>query len=621
MTTPAAYREWQQAAWELLQPLTELMRPGLSELPLEGQASDHDANADRLEAFARPCLLAAFWLASSPEEQDEAEKIARWFREALALGTDPSKPEHYWGPNANYHQNGVEMGLFAIALEVAKPFLWEPLDEEAKQRVIRWMASNRGTGHHWNNHFYFGVFALEFLESVGAGRASDRQAIDHWFQEMELMYRGRGWFMDGMNQSYDHYNAYAFHFYGPMWAHLYGHRNPVRAKRWCDWSREFLTSYQHVFAASGEHPAFGRSITYRFNASAAFAAAQLVDATELSPGRCRRLCTRNLRFFLDRETRQGQGALSIGWHDTFPGVSEPYSCAGSVYWAAKAFVALLVPREHAFWQEPEQPLVAELEDAVHVVDPAGLIFRTHEGAAEILNAGSEICAGNRDKFGPYKWGKLAYRTDFGFCVAERGGYSPDLGLTGVDPRDGRRFGRHYTVPLEMGRSHYLSSYNLGDRELQANVSVETFVAWKGGWLLQVHRYTAYQPMEFTLGGYALPLKQPQAAQSLKQPFLQASGEGRVVALQPLQAHLQAASNSRLEDAAPRRHLQAPYHITPLLTAPAEADEGWLAALCFAGYGDSVQPWEVVSLAAGEWTLQHPQLGPWTLRHAWLPALD
>ncbi|KAF0095486.1 MAG: hypothetical protein E1N59_981 [Puniceicoccaceae bacterium 5H] len=621
MEIPSAYREWQQAAWDLLEPLTHLMQPGLSELPLAGNASDHGANADRLEAFARPCLLASFWLASHPE-QPEAEKVAAWFRQAIDLGTNPAEADHYWGPNANYHQNGVEMGLLGIALEAARDRLWEPLSEETKQRVIRWMASNRGTGHHWNNHFYFGVFALEFLESVGAGRESDRQSIDHWFGEMELMYRGRGWFMDGMNQTYDHYNAYAFHFYGPMWSYLYGHRNPARARRWCQWTREFLSSYQHVFAASGEHPAFGRSITYRFNASSCFAAAQLVDATELSPGRCRRLCTRNLRFFLDREgTRQEQGALSLGWRDTFPEVAEPYSCAGSPYWAAKAFVCLLVPPHHAFWQEAEQPLAAEQGDYVHVADPAGLVFRSIGGQAEILNAGSEISAGNRDKFGPYKWGKLAYRTDFGFTIAPRGDYSPDMGLTAVDPRDGRRFGRHYTVPLEIGRDHYLSSYNLGDNQIQANVSVETFVAWKDGWILQVHRYCSYQPMDFTIGTFALPLEQPEAQQSLDLPLLQASGEGRSVALQPLQRSLEAARDSRLSESEPRRHLQAPYHITPLLQSSAQVGEGYLAALSYAGYESRVQPWSVVSLEQGVWTLKHPQHGLWMLRNAWLPALD
>ncbi len=46
----------------------------------------------------------------------------------------------------------------------------------------------------------------------------------------------------------------------------HGAREPERATRWREWARAFLADYQHFFAASGEHPAFGRSITYRSSA-------------------------------------------------------------------------------------------------------------------------------------------------------------------------------------------------------------------------------------------------------------------------------------------------------------------------------------------------------------------
>ena len=36
----------------------------------------------------------------------------------LHAGTDPAGP-HYWGPDASYHQHHVEMGLMAIALQIA----------------------------------------------------------------------------------------------------------------------------------------------------------------------------------------------------------------------------------------------------------------------------------------------------------------------------------------------------------------------------------------------------------------------------------------------------------------------------------------------------------------------
>src|SRR4051812_10727849 len=84
-TSPAAadpYGWWRGAAESLLQPLAALMRPGNADLPLHGQASNHGGQADRLESFARPCLLAAHWLASeaSPAEKLSRKEMAEWFR-------------------------------------------------------------------------------------------------------------------------------------------------------------------------------------------------------------------------------------------------------------------------------------------------------------------------------------------------------------------------------------------------------------------------------------------------------------------------------------------------------------------------------------------------------------
>jgi len=629
-TIASSYRRWQRHAAALLRPLEALMVTEGAELSLDGPASDHDQRADRLEAFARPCLLAVLWWhslrhAREAGEADRADRQAVWFRQALLRGTCPDSP-HYWGPNANFHQNGVEMGLLGIALELGREALWEPLSEAEQDQVARWMASNRGTGHHWNNHFFFGIFALEFLQSVGRARPTDRLSIGHWFDEMELMYRGQGWFMDGTNQAYDHYNAYAFHFYAPIWCHLYGERDPARVERWSQWTGEFLASYQHFFAPSGEHPAFGRSITYRFNASAPFAVGHLSGQSPLAPGRSRRLCTRNLEFFLDRPIPEGTGALGLGWTDVFPGVAEPYSCAGSVYWCAKAFTALLIPPDDPFWTADEVPLVSEGEDYAHCIKPAGLVVRKIGEAVEILNAGSSICVGNRDKFGAYKWGKLAYRTDFAFTLGSAAHYSADLGLTATDPRDGRTFGRHYTVPLELTEAYYLSSYNLGDRELQCNVAVETLVAWEGGWFLQVHRIDVYQASELAMGGFALPLTDPKNLETvLKPPIAQARGEGRQVALQGIGDFGELGWTGRLQERGPRAHLIAPFHQIPILRTTVEAGQSVvLASWSFAGSSnepDLATPWKIVSLDSGHWRFDHRVLGPWSLRHGWLPRIS
>src|SRR5437773_4960585 len=223
------YAWWRIAAESLLQPLAALMRPDKADLPLHGQASNHGAQADRLESFARPCLLAAHWLASeaSPGEKLSRKEIAEWFRRGLVTGTHPASPE-YWGPTANHHQHTVEMAALTLAFQAARSWLWDPLTRAERAQAARWFASIRGAGLHRNNHMFFNVMTLAFLAQEGYGRSSDAPVMHHLLNVIESMSLGGGWFIDGMNETVDYYQAYAFHYYGPWWSKLYGHTDPKR---------------------------------------------------------------------------------------------------------------------------------------------------------------------------------------------------------------------------------------------------------------------------------------------------------------------------------------------------------------------------------------------------------
>ncbi|WP_438481913.1 DUF2264 domain-containing protein [Oleiharenicola lentus] len=622
MNLPATYIHWQDSARRLLEPLAALIQPGHADLDLHGAASDHDKQADRLESFARPLTLAAFWLHSTARSEDAAfrEEISTWFRAALVAGTNPSSP-HYWGPDASYHQHHVEMGLMAIALQIAERDVWAPLSADEKKQAARWFATCRGGGIVNNNHLFMSVHILEFLGQAGFAHRTDRAVITAHLNQLETMHRGGGWFEDGINQAYDHYNAYAFHFYGLMWAHLHGVQDMTRAERWRGWGKLFVADYQHFFAASGEHPAFGRSITYRFNCLNVFGLALAEDCTDLAPGLLRRLCTRNLDFFLSKPIYQDQGCLSYGFTDTFPKIVEAYSCAASPYWAAKGFTPLLLPPNHAFWNDAEQPLPAE-RSFVRVMKAPGLITRSVPGGdIEILNAGSMV--GNTQlRYGPWKWSKLSYRTGvhFTFAFPEISAVSFDSALT-AELDDGRVYGRHSTVAVELENDHLGYSYNLGFKTGQANTGVETFIFWKDGWLLHVHHYDAQQPVVLRVGGFALPMSESHALLSDPGQHLSAFCDSRGSALQLLSNGFTPGWDNRLDDKSERRHVAAPYHATPVFKSVRHTGAGIIVGVSWTGSDEAESaPWKITRSTAGELALHHPKLGPWEIRHWSLPAL-
>jgi hypothetical protein len=206
---------------------------------------------------------------------------------------------------------------------------------------------------------------------------------------------------------------------------------------------------------------------------------------------------------------------------------------------------------------------------------------------------------------------------FTFAFPEISNVSFDSALT-AQLDDGRIFGRHSTVAVELADDHLGYSYNLGFKTGQVNTGVETFVFWRAGWLLQVHHIEARQPVVLRIGGFALPLNSSEVERVALSAF---SPDGRGTALQLLHGGATAAWDTRLDDTTERRHVAAPYHATPLLETPRLSGRVALAALSWAGTDRAEsEPWRVVSGAAENWKLSHPELGLWEIKHWSLPSL-
>jgi len=178
------------------------------------------------------------------------------------------------------------------------------------------------------------------------------------------------------------------------------------------------------------------------------------------------------------------------------------------------------------------------------------------------------------------------------------------------------------VPLELDDQHVLFSYNFGFAPAQVNTHVETLLFWNRGWLLQLHTIEARQKGVLRLGGYALPLTEPQTVRTTVPTYLSAfASDGRGTALQMLAGAPHAGWDTRLDETTTRTHLCAPFHATPVFRSNDIAGTTWIAALAWTGSEASeAAAWKLHSAPAGEWTLVHPQLGTWTVRHWALPAL-
>ncbi len=401
---------WTRAHWEaladrLLDALGGYATPGGAQYRLPGRTSRSGAHSDGLEGFARSFLLASFRIAGAhagaadgeagtadPAGRSRIEALTERYARGLTAGADPGSADA-WPRITERSQPMVEAASIAVGLHETRRWIWDRLDETARQHLADWLGDFIGKHPVDNNWRLFQVVAEQFLASVGAPY---RQAeIDGGLDRIEDWYLGDGWYSDGDGRAFDYYNGWALHFYPFLWARIAeaspGGADPGRVAAHRDRLRLFLDGYQHFFGADGAPVHQGRSLTYRFAAAAPLWMGELAGATPLAPGLTRRLASGTARHFADRGAPDGDGLLRLGWYEPYLPVTQTYSGPGSPYWASKGFLGLLLPPGHPAWTEPELPCAVEESDTrIALPVPGWLLHGTRaDGIVRLLNHGSD----------------------------------------------------------------------------------------------------------------------------------------------------------------------------------------------------------------------------------------
>ncbi|GGY05816.1 DUF2264 domain-containing protein [Streptomyces tanashiensis] len=400
MPTPPENRElspytgWTRAHWEaaadrLLLDVRPFASPGRGLVDLPGpRPSWSGPRSDGLEGWARTFLLAALRVAGAHGE-DPHGHLDR-YAEGIAAGTaQPGREDREsWPAMAGTRQAIVESASIALGLRLTRPWLWDRLDDRTRRRTADWLLPALGPSPVDNNWWLFGLTVAGFLQDAGIETDRAAATIDRSLARIEDWYLGDGWYSDGDNRAFDHYNAWALHFYPVLHAHLSGDKDLL--DRYGPRLRAHLDTYVHLFDANGAPLPYGRSLIYRFAAAAAPWLGALTGHTPLAPGATRRLASGALRYFLDRGATDERGLLGLGWHGPYPPLVQEYSGPGSPYWASKGFLGLLLPAGHPAWTDPEEPLPAERADTVLPVAPAGLLVQTTaaDGLVRLHNHGS-----------------------------------------------------------------------------------------------------------------------------------------------------------------------------------------------------------------------------------------
>ncbi|MEA2064028.1 MAG: DUF2264 domain-containing protein, partial [Gemmatimonadota bacterium] len=261
----------------------------------------------------------------------------------------------------------------------------------------------------------------------------------------------------------------------------------------------FLESYKYFFAANGAYPCYGRSMVYRFSALAIFPVAQMMGISPVPPGQARRICSGNLKYFIESGAISAGNYLQLGHLGEYLPIVEPYSGPGSPYWAAKAFWCYLLEDDDPFWTDKELPGEVEKKDFTISVPSAGMLVRgfKNSGIVEVFNQRSKHHVMK-------KYGNFSYSSHHGFEITQRKGtYCYDNSFCLV-PRGGGEY-------IQRTRTYHLGTVKNFSASFQVlpeddTVRIYTNIILKDHFHIRVHR--AYRAGKFTAveGGMSLGFK-------------------------------------------------------------------------------------------------------------------
>lgn len=403
-------KDFEALMHKILQPLLPLYSPGGALLQLGDTGVTYPRRTIGMEGFSRPLwALAPYWLGGG-----QPGPFAEVYRRGLAAGADPDGPE-YWGSPGDYDQLFVEMAAIACAILEVPAVVWEPLAENEKQDLARWLNTINTHELPHCNWLFFRVLVDLALDSVGM--PCDLPQMERDLDEIDSWYVGDGWYTDGtpsIKPQRDYYIPWALQYYGVLYSVFAAKRAPARAERFRRRALEFGRQFAFWFDENGAALPYGRSLGYRFGQCAFYSACVFAGLEPLPLPVMKGIIVRNLQWWMEKPIFDRDGVLTIGY--TYPQLymSERYNAPGSPYWGMKSFVVLALPADHPFWSAEAAPLPRMPE--LYAMQSADLLFQRLPDGQVNAYAPAEVEQNEHGQFAE-KYAKFVYNTRFGFSAS------------------------------------------------------------------------------------------------------------------------------------------------------------------------------------------------------------
>ncbi|WP_243347031.1 DUF2264 domain-containing protein [Parabacteroides sp. FAFU027] len=339
--------------------------------------NDNQIPTEKLEGLCRTLFVAAPLLKEDPNLEINGIRVGEYYRHQIQNLIDPNSPAYIKprSKNGGPSQILVEFGGLSVALFAIPNILWEPLSKEQKDALASTMLSYGDGPTVDSNWKFFNIFVMSFFKSQGY--TVNDKLLEEYLQKSLKAYRGEGWYND--SPAFDYYSMWAFQMYGTLWSEFFGKKNyPEYAKQFQQNFYDLKDNYPYLFSRDGKMIMWGRSICYRTGAIVPFPLMGFYNQPDVNYGWMRRIASGVLLQFFQNPGFLKDGVPTLGFYGAFEPAVQIYSCRGSAYWLAKAFLGLLAPADSPFWtaKENEGPWENELQ--------IGQVYNKFEKGSNIL---------------------------------------------------------------------------------------------------------------------------------------------------------------------------------------------------------------------------------------------
>lgn len=453
--------------------------------------------------------------------QGEAVDAAAWIREVLEDAVNPES-RHNWiqnreafGDQGYVNQMKTELTSLLMGLYIARPQLWDLMDSRVHKKLADWIyeITEKAFLNCWaNNHYWFCVLNFMILKKLGFEYPDTDTYIEQGLSKLNGMYVGNGWYQDGEFGRFDYYNPWAFHTYSMLliWITEEDQKYEVYRTEFQKRTQEFLTQYYYWFDTNGGNIPFGRSLSYRYAASAVFPTAAL-GGCNINYGAARYAMLKNIDYYQNQKNLKNHEILPPGFLYSNTGVIENYTSDNGAYWCTKPFLALLFKEDHPFWFSDLEELPIEKNDFSYKCENKDihiLLEGNQLSGVTLYNNTINYYQHNEkrnffnDIGGLYS--KFAYNSRAGFGISAIDNISLDS-MISVITTDRTMWSHRFGIFDTAESQGIFSSVHIPFANDEKTMIKTWMIPLAGGQHIRVHKITLSQEYYIGEGGFAVPM--------------------------------------------------------------------------------------------------------------------